>query len=53
VGNSAAPYLDTLWTSPAAERFTRLYGVKHSSFNDYSALAAGYPVAGGASRAGQ
>lgn len=48
-----APYLNSLWASASVEQFTKFYGVKHSSFNDYAALASGYAVAGGATSAGE
>lgn len=47
------PYLYGLWTKPSVEHFTRFYGVKHGSFNNYAALAVGWPVSAGASKAGQ
>jgi Phosphoesterase family len=47
------PYLYSLWTDSSVEQFTQFYSVKHSSFNDYASLAVGWPVAGGASKAGQ
>jgi hypothetical protein len=47
------PYLYSLWTDPSVEQFTQFYSVKHSSFNDYASLAVGWPVADGASKAGQ
>ena len=47
------PYLYSLWTNSSVEQFTKFYGVKHGSFNDYASLAVGYPVSAGASRAGQ
>ena len=53
VGNPNAPYLNSLWTSSSAEQFTQFYGVKHGSFNNYAAFAAGEALASGASKAGE
>jgi phosphatidylinositol-3-phosphatase len=47
------PYLYSLWTDKSVEQFTQFYSVKHDSFNDYASLAVGWPVADGASKAGQ
>jgi hypothetical protein len=42
---SDMPYLNSLWDSPADEQFTDYYAIGHPSFPNYSALAAGQPVA--------